>query len=203
MHIPAAEEFVQGYQQYEDHEKRDSMYKVATFLVNHFWGRPIDMADGLGVLLLTWNQAFYRYGIFSFDKLERCITENLPLIESFRQRDILTLSSSDNDGITHLFLAFLEALKIQEGKNRGRRSPVAVAKALHLLASAFFPIWDEKIAKQYGCAYNRAPAEKYLDFCRITRNLASQLRAYSTRTDRSLIKLIDEYNYSKYTQGWI
>jgi len=66
------------------------MYKVATFLVSHYWGKPSDMADGLGVLLLTWNQAFYRYGIFDFDKLEKCITDNLRKIESFRGKDIFT-----------------------------------------------------------------------------------------------------------------
>jgi hypothetical protein len=26
--------------------------------INHFWGHPADIADSLGVLLLTWNQAF-------------------------------------------------------------------------------------------------------------------------------------------------
>lgn len=64
MNIPNREEFLKGCEEFEKHEKRDAMYKVATFLVFHFWGKPSDMADGLGVLLLTWNQAFYRYGIF-------------------------------------------------------------------------------------------------------------------------------------------
>ena len=65
MKIPIREEFCKGCEEFERHEKRDAMYKVATFLVSYFWGRPSDMADGLGVLLLTWNQAFYRYMGFS------------------------------------------------------------------------------------------------------------------------------------------
>ena len=72
-YIPSREEFINGYKKFEEYEKRDAMYKVATFLVSHFWGKPAEMADGLGVLLLTWNQAFYRYGIFDFDRLEECI----------------------------------------------------------------------------------------------------------------------------------
>jgi len=69
--IPNCKEFCKGVEEYEKHEKRDVMYKVATFLVSYFWGKPSDMADGLGVLLLTWNQSFYRYGSFDFNKLEK------------------------------------------------------------------------------------------------------------------------------------
>jgi len=61
MNIPDREEFLRGCEQFENREKRDAMYKVATFLIKQFWGQASEMADGLGVLLLTWNQAFYRY----------------------------------------------------------------------------------------------------------------------------------------------
>lgn len=53
-----SEEFKKGYKEYQKHEQREATYKVANFLVEHFWGNPEKMADGLGVLLLTWNQAF-------------------------------------------------------------------------------------------------------------------------------------------------
>jgi len=112
MNIPNREEFFKGCEEFEKYEKRDAMYKVATFLVSHFWRKPADMANGLGVLLLTWNQAFYRYGIFDFDKLEECIIDNLQKIESFRNRDILSLSNSDEKDIKDLFAKFLEALQI-------------------------------------------------------------------------------------------
>jgi|DewCreStandDraft_4_1066084.scaffolds.fasta_scaffold13488_5 cell fate (sporulation/competence/biofilm development) regulator YmcA (YheA/YmcA/DUF963 family) len=36
---------------FKKNEKRDAMYKVATFLVSKFWGKYSDIADGLGVLL--------------------------------------------------------------------------------------------------------------------------------------------------------
>jgi hypothetical protein len=203
MNIPNREELLKGHEEFEKHEKRDAMYKVATFLVSHFWGKPTDMADGLGVLLLTWNQAFYRYGIFDFDKLEKCIADNLQKITSFRNRDILSLSNSDEDDIKDLFLEFLEALKINTGKMKGRKSPVAVAKTLHLLSPKFFPLWDDKIARAYGCYYNEKPTEKYVSFCKITKNMADKVKNYIDMNDKSLTKLIDEYNYSKYTQKWI
>lgn len=203
INIPNCKEFLKGCEEYEKHEKRDAMYKVASFFLSHFWGEPSDMADGLGVLLLTWNQAFYRYGIFDFYKLEECITENFKNIENFRNKDILSLSSSDEDNIKDLFKKFLIALQIDSGKMKGRKSPVAVAKALHLLSPKFFPIWDDKIARAYRCYYNDNPAERYFSFCRITKVIAYEVKSYISRSDKTIIKLIDEYNYSKYTKGWI
>ena len=201
-HIPCREEFCRGIDTFQKHETRDAMYKVATFLISHFWGKASDTADGLGVLLLTWNQAFYRYGSFDFDKLEKCIADNFDSIENFRNRNISSLSNSDEDEIKLLFKRFLDALRVDSGENRIRRSPVAVAKAFHLLAPGFFPLWDYKIAQAYGCSYHGNPAEAYVSFCRITRSIADQLKEYVVRTDKEVPKLIDEYDYSKYTRGW-
>lgn len=203
MHIPAKKEFLHGIQEYEKHERRDPMYKTATFLMECFWGKAADMADALGVLLLTWNQAFYRYGLFDFDELEKCIAHNLPKLESFKKRELAPLSRSDEKEIQELFQQFLEALKIKSGKKAGKKSPVAVAKALHLLAPAFFPLWDARIAIAYGCRYAEGPAQKYINFCKITRDIAENVKSYAPHSGKTLVKLIDEYNYSRYTKGWI
>ena len=206
INIPTKEEFIKGVEEFKKYEKRDAMYKVATFLVSYFWGNPSDMADGLGVLLLTWNQAFYRYGNFDFDKLEECIKKNLNKFEKFRKRDITTLSESDEAEIKAIFNKFMESLQITSGKMRGRKSPVAVAKALHLLAPNFFPLWDDRIAKAYRCYYNNDPAEKYIRFMKLMKELAEKVKEYidsSSYSNKTLLKLIDEYNYSKYTKEWI
>ena len=202
--IPSAEEFLKGCQAYEANERRDAMYKVASFLVEHFWGNPQEMADGLGVLLLTWNQAFYRYGFFSFDDLENAIRRNMPALEMYRRREILTLTSRDEPGVYQLFEEFLDALQIRRGSRQGSKSPVATAKALHLLAPRFFPLWDKEIARAYGCSYRSTNAAvKYWQFCRKMKVLADSLAPYVPASDRSLLKRIDEYNYAKFTQGWI
>ena len=62
MCVPSKSEFESGVLAFRDHDKRDAMYVTARFLVEHFWGQPSKTADSLGVFLLTWNQAFYRYG---------------------------------------------------------------------------------------------------------------------------------------------
>ena len=201
--ILTQEEFCKGIEEFEKREKRDAMYKIATFIISHYWGKSFDMANGLGVLLLTWNQAFYRYGNFDFDKLERCIDINFKKLETFRKRSITSLLESDEKNITDLFKKFLEALQIDSGKIQGRTSPVAVSKALHILAPDFFPIWDQKIAKAYGYNYHKNPEKQYFSFCRIIKNVADKVEDYVVRSDKALVKLIDEYNFSKYTGGWI
>ncbi len=200
---PDRREFLKGCEEFKKHEERDAMYHIARFLVTYYWGKPRDMANGLGVLLITWNQAFYRYGSFDYQKLENCISKNIRSLEEFSRRDISSLSASDEEDITVLFNEFLEALRIASGKLQGRRSPVAAAKALHLLAPCFFPVWDESIAHAYHCNYSEHPAEKYLAFCGIMKISAKEVKSYTGRSNKSLLKLIDEYNYSKYTKGWI
>ncbi len=100
----------------------------------------------------------------------------------------------------------MDALQIADGSMCGRKSPVAVAKALHLLAPNFFPLWDDRIAKAYGCYYNNDPAEKYVQFMKLMKEFVENIKDYIDFSDylnKTLLKLIDEYNYSKYTKGWI
>lgn len=197
-------EFKRGYQAFQVREPRDAMYKTATFMVEHFWGHPRDMADGMGVLLLTWNQAFYRYGSFDFGLLEDALQENLSVIERLRPRDILTLVREDESTVRRLFVSFLNALRIKDGKKKDTKSPVAVAKALHLLAPSFLPLWDDKIARVYDCYYNPYPERKYVEFAYHMKALAQQLHDHVTRAGgRTFLKLIDEYNYAKHTKNWI
>lgn len=179
------------------------MYKVAMFLVQHFWGKPTEMAEGLGVLLSVWNNAFYRNGPFDYDELERCIARNQTLLNGFRQRNILSYSPDDEPQIKPLFEDFLEALRICEGKCEGRRTPVGVSKALHLLAPEFFPLWDEKIAKAYECYYSSDSPSKYMAFFVKTKTIAESLAPHVKLDGKTLLKLIDEYNYAKFTKGWI
>jgi len=199
-------EFIHGIEAFEKFESRDAMYKVATFLVSHFWGDYSNMADGLGVLLLTWNAAFYRYGTFNFDNLQKTIENNFSKIKYFRERDISTLKESDYEDVRDLFEKFREALK---SVSNNTKSPVAVAKALHLLAPNFFPLWDKRISQAYKCNYQNDPAGRYILFSEITKEIAKEVSEYKEVKDimkkenKTLLKLIDEYNYSKYTQQWI
>lgn len=198
-------ELEQGCKAFQEHERRDAMYKTATFLVNHFWLEPNQLANGLGVLLLTWNHAFYRYGMFDFEQLEGCISKNHNELSRMRHLNILDTVEKDERSIRLFFPEFLDALAISGGKKNGIKSPVAAAKALHLLAPNLFPLWDDKIARGYRCRYSENPAEAYLRFFNKMRMLVKSLpkEMPDGLKEKSTLKLIDEYNYSKFTKGWI
>jgi len=203
IYFPTKDEFIKGIKEFEKNEKRDVAYKVSIFFISQFWGCPRNMAYGIGTLLLVWNNSFYRYRIFDFDKLEECIKENLEKLSKFKKRNITTLSESDELEVENIFNEFLEALKISDNK----KSPVAVAKALHLLAPNFFPLWDSKIAKAYGCNYHKNdPAKEYIKFMKLMKELTKHVTHFinlSYYPNKTILKLIDEYNYAKYTKKWI
>ncbi|MBA7570192.1 hypothetical protein ES695_00345 [Candidatus Atribacteria bacterium 1244-E10-H5-B2] len=201
-YIPSQKEFLQGIKEFERREPRDAIYEVSSFFIPYFWKDLYNMAIGTGAFLLSWNQAFYRFGSFDFDKLERCIGANLFKLSSFRKRCITSLSESDEKDIKRLFREFLEALQIDSGKMKGRKSPVSVSKALHILAPGFSPIWDYKIARAYGYDYYKSPDEKYILFCRTIRIFANRVKVYVAPSDKTLVKRIDEYNFEKYTREW-
>jgi hypothetical protein len=98
---------------------------------------------------------------------------------------------------------------------------------LHTIAPRFFPIWDQAIARKYGCywyAYGKA-ASSYVRFMQPSRDLVAALEAeYAQRgkaaglppakdlagalskpsgRPKSLLKFLDEYNYAKYTGKWV
>ena len=196
-------ELQRGSEAFRAHEPRDSMYRVALFLLDHWWGDHTRMVDALTVLLLTWNGAFYRYGPFDQDALERCLKHHWDTIENFHQREIASLRESDRDPLKALFLSLLDALRIAQGKKAGARSPVSVAKTLHLLAPDFLPIWDDRIARAYKCAYSLDPSDSYLRFCNQIRDIAADLRPHVPGSHSTLLKRIDEYNYAKFTKNWI
>jgi hypothetical protein len=202
---PTPTQFRLGVLAFRRHEARDAMYRVASFLVAHFWGQPRELADGVGVLLLTWNQAHYRYGAPDLKRFENFLVRNAQALQQLRGREISTLSAADNVAVDSLFTSALDALEIREGRSKGRRSPVAVVKALHLLAPRFFPLWDTAIARAYSCSYSRDPVVQYVRFMGLSKDLVTELRSTITPLldGKTPLKVLDEYNYAKYTKGWV
>ena len=170
---------------------------AAISIVSSGWGDCTAMAKGVERIIRGWNRFFAN---FDFDGLVNCIENSLENLKDFRNRDISNLSEADNDIIERMFNHFIEALK---RKSDGRKSAVSVAKALSVLAPDFFPLWDDKIARAYGCYYGFNPTEKYISFCKIMRWITKEVKDYIESSNKSILKLLDEYNYSKYTNGWI
>lgn len=203
IQIPDPEEFRRGLEAFERNERRGCVYFEALSQISEFWGNSDGMAKGISKLIRSWNRF---YANFDFDRLVNCIDTNLPILDEFRNRSIESLSDDDSEKIKEVFNRFLNALK---RISDNRKSAVSVAKAFGLLAPDFLPIWDSTIAWRYGCLYIFAEtaAPKYVEFCWKMKEVAEKVRDYECvrhpNPNRSLLKMIDEYNYSKFTGMWI
>jgi len=201
--IPDCDEFLRGVNEYERKEQRGYVYFQALNHIQQNWSNPEEMARGIGLLLQSWHQSFYRFGNYDCNLLIRCIERNFKIINKFKDRDISSLSNNYEPKIKELFNQFLDALR---GGNR--KSPVAVAKSLNLLAPKFLPLWDKSIARAYdyvwGGILTELAATYYISFCWKMKEMAEKIKdCLPNPDDRSILKRIDEYNYSKYTKGWI
>lgn len=179
-------------------EVRDLFYRVAMDYVSRaIEGQTeLTLAEALSVLLLTWNSAYYRFRGFDenhLEEIEGLLEENLPAILDYREREIVTLEETESRQIEELFADFEKVL-----------GPVGTAKALHLLAPRFFPLWDRKIAKVYGfdLGDKGSNSKRYLEFMKISREQCIRLKG-KIEKGQNILKLLDEYNYCKYTKGWI
>lgn len=199
FHIPDCDEFRRGYIAYNEKEARAVVYFESLQLVQGNWGNPNLMAQGIQDLLRSWNP---RYSNFDFLELLDFLNRNIFILEKFRFRNINNLSDKDFDEIIDLFKQLLHALK---RKGDDKKSPVSVGKSLSLLATHFFPIWDSTIAWKYSCMFDADDAHcQYVKFSYKMKLLSDRVyHCFPDSDDRSLLKRVDEYNYSKYTMHWI
>ena len=202
----------EAHNKYLEEEPRDAMYRVSMRLIEQNWENDEEISEALGVLLLTWNSAFYRYGNLNFDLIQEAISKNKRRLYKLRKTSILKHSEYAMGNIEEIYKHLLVALKNtgkMGNKNEGKEtySPVSVAKALHLLCPNFFPLWDDKIAIGYGCRwYNSIISfDKYWKFIRLTacqvKKLESERSAGNHGTKVGTLKLVDEYNYVHFTKG--
>lgn len=134
-----------------------------------------------------------------------------------RPRALATLLNEDEALVQTLFNDMLEASRLTNKRGVVRRSPVSVAKALHLLAPRFFPLWDDEIARAYRCRWPSSglASSSYLRFMKLSQaqlaalgSLAEQEEvekelSANARFAKPLLKFLDEYNYAHLTKGWV
>ena len=196
-HKISANELKKARKAFEANEPRNLFYRAATELVDLALqgATSLTVAEALAVLLQTWNKAYYQYRKFDsvhFTDIENLLAENKLLITGYRPRTIDQLDEADGTTIKTLFQSFERVL-----------GPVGAAKALHLLAPNFFPLWDRAIAKAYDLKLGRAGSngERYWQFLSISKRQCLNLRRDNPNCHDPL-KSIDEYNYCRYTKKW-
>ena len=198
--VPTEADFKAAIRAYRAQEIRGPVCFNALARISTGWGNADEMSAGIGLLLRSWHNAFYRFGSYDPACLTACIDENIEILSDLRERTIGSFSTDDEPLVRYLFNVFTNALK--GGKNGEQRSTVATAKAMHLLAPAFLPLWDNYIAGAYG----QFPmwANNYIGFCWQMKELAVVVEGYMPNPDDcTILKRIDEFNYAIYTKSWV
>ena len=190
-------------------ELRDAMYHVSSWLILHFWTDDYEKSNALGVLLLTWNNSFYRFGNLDFDLIQEALKKHKDQIDDLRERDIQTCLGKEKEKIGCLYKDLMQALRSKKKNSSAGTfavSPVSAGKALHLLCPKFFPLWDNKIANAYSCKWTSSERsfESYWRFMIISKAQVEQLNSSGSEPpdlrDIPTLKLIDEYNYMCFTK---
>lgn len=197
-HMPTTRQLLKAHKIFQKNETRDLFYRAATDLVRLAIERrtELTLAEAIAVLLQTWNVSYYRFRKFDakhFSQLEGLVDRHRRNLLSFRKRRIDSLRQKDISVIKGIFADFEKVL-----------GPVGAAKSLHLLAPRFFPLWDRKIASKYRMSLRKAGtnARRYCDFALTAKDQCSQVRA-DLPPGHNPLKLIDEFNYCKYTRDWM
>jgi hypothetical protein len=200
IRVPSETEFKAAITAYRTRETRGPIYFQALQHITERWGNGGEMATGIGLLLKSWHNAFYRFGPYDPARLKACLEENMLILDTLRERGIHSFASDDESQVRRLFSTLTAALK--GGKKGEQESTVATAKAMHLLAPGFLPLWDNPIAGAYG----QFPmwAHNYISFCGQMKQLASAVEGYvSNPDDCTILKRVDEFNYAVFTQRWV
>lgn len=199
FHTPTIGEIKRARELFEANEPRDLFHRAATELVDLAMRgeTSLSVADGLAVLLQTWNSRYYNrsrpFDSQHFLDIERVVSTHQQVLATFRRRSIESFCDEDEATVRRVFDSFEEVL--------GR---VGASKALHVLAPRFFPLWDNSIAQRYGVALRERGrnADRYCRFMAIAKKQWEALGGEQA-VRRNPLKAIDEYNYCKYTRRWM
>jgi hypothetical protein len=197
---PSEAEFKAAIAAYRARETRGPVYFHALRHLAEGWGNTIEMATGIGLLLKSWHNNFYRFGPYDPTRLAACLEKNMTILGIMHERAIDSFAPEDEPHVRRLFSGFTAALR--GGKKGEQESTVAAAKAMHLLAPGFLPLWDNPIAG----AYNQFPmwAHNYISFCWQMKELARAVQGYVANPDDcTTLKRVDEFNYAVYTRRWV
>jgi hypothetical protein len=84
-----------------------------------------------------------------------------------------------------------------------QQGQVGAAKALHLLAPGFLPLWDRAIAVAYGLqlGYTGTNGKRYVRMANIAKSQSARVGG-ADAIGADILKALDEYNYCRFTKGW-
>lgn len=167
-------------------EKRSVYYSLASEIVK---AHPLQAAI---IILASWNVGRYRYYFKrkQIKELRETIRYCMPL---FRKIENKKLESVDYDSVSETISEIYKRLSAIKGVEY-----TGASKVMHLINQNLFVMGDSYIRKKGYCMRaNETAAGDYIEFLKKVQNKFRNVKW--SRTDRTLAKAIDEYNYVRYT----
>ncbi len=195
--MPSVDDLEKAHKIFFEKEKRDVFYRAAILLMPLALSGQITLsaADVLEIVLQSWNSQFYRFHPWSpghHHDIEQLVVDFQPQISAARTRSISSCSKGFNGDEGWIWLTFVGFSKVLRA--------VGAAKALHVLAPTFFPLWDRTIArKAYGVPLDETG---YIAMMRTVQVQEKGIGDNQT-LGSDFLKLIDEYNYCYYKKRWL
>jgi len=177
------EEFNENLRKFDKLEKRGSYYPMFLNMIEK--GFEI---EAFLFILSTWNFATFRYAMKDFDLIGfKQIVEDLkPYFEKFKGKSIESINFDNyEDEIKYIF---------QELSNIKGIQYTGASKLMHLTIPEVFVMWDAYIRKAWGLRYGKSD-----DYFNFLKKMQEEFKDFKKSKNRTLAKLIDEYNYVKYT----
>lgn len=116
----------------------------------------------------------------------------------FRNKHLITINFDEGVVLKGRSIKISEVVKEIFGKLLGNGiGPTSTAKIMHGVNPEVFMMWDGSIREGYGYAGNEVG---YLRFLKEAREILLRMASHLREADRSATKLLDEYNYMKFTQ---
>lgn len=222
-----------GSRAFIQNERSGYIYPNALKLVQNNSSDISKITEGISNLLSGWHNSFYRFGPFSTNDISKYITSQQSQLKRIRKKNIrnVIVDNKFESLFRTVYDGCLDATASTNAKFT-RKTVTGTSKALCLLAPGLFPMCDEAISQAYDCwwVYSDGSFWEYLKFFKYMKILAEQMvakyskihgisdlnkaeilliqeiRTYSGdsyKYNKTLLKIIDEYNYAKFTKGWL
>lgn len=172
-------------QEFDELEEKGSFYDMARNLVEN--GFEI---EGYIIISATWNRREFAKASseFPLNEFRRVAEEDCKLL--FQKLDGLRFEDVNFDDIRSEIIQLYDILS----EFRGIKY-VGASKIMHLKNPQLFVMWDTNIRQFYRIWDTKA--ENYLKFLKKMQEISNHIKWTDKR--KTLAKVIDEYNFMKFT----
>jgi hypothetical protein len=195
LHHPTASELRAAHDTYVANEKRDYVYRVARRMLDGAGeGAGCTAAEAIVLLLQVWNGRSKYTRALELDAIAALLEQTAEARRVFEHRNIASVAPDELPQIEGIYADFHPLF-----------GGVGAAKALGLLHPRVFPLWDTAIGKAY-IGYKWSEPELQPAHYGTFAGLCSEQCTVAVSEEefgRTLLKTLDEWNFSVWTKGWI